>query len=96
MPMSEDQFQQRILDYCDLRGLLVFHDNDSRRNRSGFPDLVIAGDHGTIFAELKSETGKVRPEQQQWLMRLRAGGEAAYLWRPSDWPLIVQLLEAIR
>lgn len=94
--MSEAQFQQRIIDYCLLRGLLVFHDNDSRRNRAGFPDLVIVGDHGAIFAELKTDTGKVRPEQETWLLRLRAAGETAYIWRPSNWDLIVARLDAIR
>lgn len=94
--MSEAQFQQRIIDYCQLRGLLVFHDNDSRRNRAGFPDLVVAGAHGVIFAELKTETGKLRPEQETWLLKLRAAGSTAYLWRPSDWEAIVKRLDAIR
>lgn len=94
--MSEAQFQQRILDYCELRGLLVFHDNDSRRNRAGYPDLTIVGDRGVIFAELKTDTGRLRPDQETWLLRLRKAGATALVWRPQHWDLIVARLDAIR
>lgn len=94
--MSEAQFQQRILDYCALRGLLVFHDNDSRRNTAGFPDLVIAGSRGVIFAELKTDTGRVSVDQERWLLKLRQSHQAAYVWRPSHWQTIVERLETIR
>lgn len=94
--MSEDQFQTLILQYCQLRGLLVFHDNDSRRNKAGFPDLVIAGTRGVIFAELKKETGKLRPEQRSWLMKLSESGAQAYVWRPSMWDRVRARLDAIR
>lgn len=96
MAMSEAQFQQRIIDYCQLRGLLVFHDNDSRRDRAGYPDLTIVGDHGVIFAELKTDTGKLRPDQETWLLRLRRAGSTAYVWRPSQWDLVISRLDAIR
>lgn len=95
-PMSEDDFQRRILDYCQLRGLLVFHDNDSRRNVAGFPDLVIAGSRGVIYAELKTQTGRVSSDQEKWLLKLRESGQIAAVWRPSQWPLIVERLDAIR
>lgn len=94
--MSEAQFQQRIVDYCELRGLLVFHDNDSRRNNPGFPDLVIVGTHGVIFAELKSDTGRLRPEQETWLTALHHAGAIAALWRPSMWDKVRARLDAIR
>lgn len=96
LTMSEAQFQQRILDYCQLRGLLVFHDNDSRRNVAGFPDLVIVGSHGAIFAELKTDTGKLRPEQETWLVALHRAGLTAVVWRPSQWDLIRRRLDALR
>jgi hypothetical protein len=94
--MSEAQFQQRIIDYCELRGLLVFHDNDSRKNRAGFPDLVIVGAHGVIYAELKTDTGKLRPDQETWLLALRKAGANAVLWRPSMWDHVIARLDAIR
>lgn len=94
--MSEAELQNRILDLCDWLGVLAFHDNDSRRNRKGFLDLVLAGHRGTIFAELKSEKGKPTKEQIEWMDRLRESGEEVYLWRPSDWEEIVGCLKRIR
>ena len=94
--MSEKELQDRILELCDWLGLLAFHDNDSRKNRRGFPDLVIAGSKGTIFAELKNETRKATVEQVEWLDRLRQSGEEAYLWRPNNWEEIVGCLKRIR
>lgn len=83
--LSEDAFQRRILEYCQYRGLKVWHDNDSRRNDRGWPDLVIAGPERVLFRELKTDTGAVRPEQKAWLEALQAGGLDACVWRPKDW-----------
>lgn len=94
--ISEAAFQQVVIDYCSFRGLLVFHDNDSRRNRAGFPDLVIVGSRGYLFAELKTQTGRVRPDQQTWMDRLDDAGAPVRLWRPSDWPVIRMILDGIR
>lgn len=46
----------------------------------GFPDLVLVGRGRVIYAELKSSTGKVRPEQQVWLDALTAAGQEAHVW----------------
>jgi hypothetical protein len=81
---SERDFQRAVIDLIRWLGLHYFHDNDSRRNRAGFPDLVVAGQGGFIFRELKSETGRLRPEQLDWLSRLTQGGADAAIWRPSD------------
>jgi len=93
--MTEDQFQRALVDLCKWLGLLVYHNPDSRRSTAGFPDLVICGPKGTIFAELKSKTGRVRPEQKVWLERLRAGGQRAFLWRPTDFDEARRILQEI-
>jgi hypothetical protein len=82
--MLEADFQRAVIDLIRWLGLAYFHDNDSRRNRAGFPDLVIAGQGGFMFRELKSEKGRLRPEQLDWLARLTQGGADAAIWRPSD------------
>ena len=82
--MTERDLQRAVIDLCRWLGLAYFHDNDSRRNRAGFPDLVVCGSAGFLFRELKTETGRLRPEQLDWLSRLEQGGADAAIWRPSD------------
>jgi len=53
-----------------LAGFLVYHTHDSRRSEAGYPDLTITGKGRIIFAELKSERGRLRPEQSIWLATL--------------------------
>jgi hypothetical protein len=91
--LSERDFQRQVLALARLCGWDHYHTHDSRRSREGFPDLVLWHPiRGVIFAELKTETGRVRPEQEQVLVGLRAAGARAYLWRPSDWPMIEETL----
>lgn len=69
---------------------------------SGFPDLVLVrakhkgfGNQVTeiIFAEIKSETGKLTSEQKEWRDILDDGlRDYWYLWRPSDRAKIEEIL----
>jgi hypothetical protein len=90
--MSEAEWQRTVTEYATLRGWRWFHDNDSRLNRSGLPDLLMVRTGRIVFAELKSEKGRVRPEQQDWLNDLEVCCVEAYLWRPSDWPVVERVL----
>ena len=59
---------------------------------SGFPDLVLVHPGNTaarlqaqvIYAELKTQRGKLTAGQQGWLDALQAAGQTAVVWRPSD------------
>lgn len=84
--LSETQLQGLVTDLATQLGFLWFHDHDSRRNKAGLPDLILVHPRTgrTIYAELKSATGKERPDQTKWLAALRIRNEA-YLWRPADW-----------
>lgn len=94
---SEAEFQQQVLDLAQLGGWSAYHTHDSRRSQAGWPDLVLCRPPELIFAELKSETGKVSPEQQQWVDDLNACGQEAVIWRPSDLaPIIIQRLSRRR
>ena len=91
--IAESVFLRAVIEIALDGGWLVFHDEDSRKNRPGFPDLVMAREGRTIFAELKSQRGRVRPEQQRWLDELaKTPGTEVYLWRPSDLDSIIQML----
>lgn len=89
---TEADFQAKVTDMCDLLGLKWHHETDSRKSKKGWPDLVIAGPHHVIFTELKTETGKVSPDQQEWIDTLSNAGATIEVWRPSDWDRIERIL----
>ena len=91
--MSEQELENAIIDLADAYQLHYHHDRPARtkdswrtaiRGQKGFPDLVIVGTR-TVYAELKSAKGRLSPEQQTWLTRLRNTGAEVYVWRPADW-----------
>lgn len=82
--MSEDDLMGHIARLCRDLGLLAYHTHDSRRSRAGFPDWAIVGPGGLLFRECKDEARKPTLEQEKWLAALRAAGQDAGLWRPSD------------
>lgn len=84
-----------VTDLCDWRRLQWYHTHDSRRSPSGFPDLVIVGPGGCIFAELKSAKGKVTATQQTWIDALKTAGQWVEVWRPDDWPHVVDTLKTL-
>ncbi|WP_041574508.1 VRR-NUC domain-containing protein [Cellulomonas gilvus] len=85
--MTEKALQAHVLTLARTTGWLVYHTHDSRRSQPGFPDLVLvhARRATVLYRELKTETGRIRPEQRQWLTALAEAGADAAVWRPSDW-----------
>jgi hypothetical protein len=78
---------------AELQALVVdlAHTHDWRVTATsipGWPAIVLLGHNRALFIELKSETGRVRPEQREVIGHLRAAGLDARIWRPSDWPSI--------
>ena len=59
MKQTEAQFQAAVIQYAELKGWMVYHTHDSRGSRPGFPDLTMVRDGVLIFAELKSERGRL-------------------------------------
>jgi len=52
---------------------------------AGFPDLVLVRGDRLIFAELKSQRGRVSATQEIWLGLLRTvPGVEVYVWKPED------------
>lgn len=70
--------------------LAIHYNRDSRRIRrdhpfrAGFPDLVIAGPGGVLFAEIKGKDDTVSAEQRTWLARLAGAGAIAVVWEALD------------
>jgi putative heme degradation protein len=91
---SETQFMQQVTQLAQYYSWRIYHTHDSRRSPAGFPDLVLVRPPELIFAELKTEKGRVRPEQADWLADLEAVARVlavegvraldVCLWRPSQ------------
>jgi hypothetical protein len=94
---SERAFQTAVVEYAKLCGWKAFHPFDSRRSEPGWPDLALVRHGMLLFAELKTERGRVSPVQRDWLEALEAvsawtNAVEVRLWRPSDWPEIERVL----
>ena len=92
--ISEKAFQQSVIGLAHDYGFeLVYHTHDSRRSVPGFPDLVIVGHGRCIFAELKTERGRLSEAQKEWLASLEeCAGVESFVWKPSDWDEIHAVL----
>ncbi len=91
--LAETPFQEQVIELAQRAGWWWWHDTDSRRNRSGLPDLILVRPPRIVFAELKREKGRVRPKQATVLELLsRCPGVESYLWRPSDWDTLKAVL----
>jgi hypothetical protein len=85
--MTECELLAEIVRLCDTYSLLCYHAYDSRKSVGrGFPDLVIIGAGGVVFAELKSARGRLTTSQRLWGYRLTASGQRFEVWRPRDYP----------
>ena len=91
--LSEKDFQQAVRDLAVLLGWTVWCTWDSRRSPAGEPDLRMVRPPRVIFAELKTEKGRLTQMQAE-VGELLAGcpGVEYYLWRPGDWDEIAGVL----
>ncbi len=65
----------------------VFFETPVGADGKGWPDLVLVRDN-ILFRELKSEKGRLDPDQQLWRDRLIAAGMDWGVWKPSSWAKI--------
>lgn len=93
--MSEHDEQCAVIEYCDMRGIPIFHiPNGGKRAkaeaarfkaegvRPGVPDLCIPvarGRYHSLYIEMKAPGGKPTEAQVEWIHRLRSEGMCAYV-----------------
>ena len=102
--LSEAQFQRQVEDLAAIYGWQWMHIRPGLNQRgtwrtpisgamgAGWPDLVLVKADRMIFAELKSERGKLTASQVKVLNALEATGHQVFCWHPSDWDNIVEVL----
>lgn len=99
--VTEADFQSTVLDLARVTGWMVAHFRPARTDKGwrtpvaadgkGFPDLVLVRDR-VIFAELKSDRGRMSADQHAWIGALTEAGAEAYVWRPDDFDQIAATL----
>lgn len=101
--MAEKELQVAVEQVLTTLGYYWFHDpnpdtNQARMPEPGFPDICavhpLTG--ATIFIELKTEKGRMKPAQLKWMDAL-AKGPALYLGpvRPHQFDLLVDKLREL-
>jgi hypothetical protein len=101
--MTEAEFKNWVIAIAQMYGWLIHHDLPAQyasgrwatttQGFAGFPDLVLAHKSGQVlFAELKTEKGKLSTRQQIWLDVLDISNVENYVWRPSDKEFITHRL----
>lgn len=91
LDISEKDFQAAVIALATRNGWEYWHCYDSRKSRDGWPDLAFWRDR-FFLCELKKESGRLTKEQQATIDGLRAAGACVYIFRPSDWPRILEAL----
>lgn len=89
---SEADFQRQVLKLAALCGWRAYHTWTSIHSAAGFPDLVLVRQPRVLFVELKRDGRRPTAPQQLWLDDLEACGQEVYVWRPSDWQTITEVL----
>ncbi len=88
---TEKEFQAAVVQEAKKLGWRVYHTHDSRKSAAGFPDLCMVRER-VVFAELKTEDGRLTADQANWFEDLAAACAEVHAWRPSHWPDILRVL----
>ena len=94
--LTEKAFQQQIVDLAGYYGWAHFHPFDMRRSDPGWPDLTLARTPELVFAEVKTERGRLTRAQVYWIELLLSCGQEVHVWRPSDFARIHERLKRPR
>lgn len=101
--IPESAFQAQVLHLAALKGWRSAHFRTAQDKRGrwltavagdgkGFPDTVLLRGDRIVIAELKAELGRTTAEQREWLDAWRTAGAEVFIWRPSDFDHIVEVL----
>ena len=89
---SEKELSLMVRQLASLKGWKVYHTFYSMFSDAGFPDLCLCRGDRLVFMELKTEKGKVSQAQKEWLEALALTKCEVFVFRPSEWESIVEVL----
>ena len=93
IPISEASFLQQVKALAYLHSWDCHHASPTQTAKGrwltsgavGFPDLVLCHKvKGLIFAELKSDMGRLSDSQELWSQAINENGAEHHVWRPKD------------
>ncbi len=90
--VTESQFQDQVSDLARKCGSWVMHHRVSLGTQAGWPDLTLIRGTELLFMELKTQTGRVSAAQADVHERLIVAGQRVFVFRPSDFDEIHDLL----
>ena len=91
-PGGEASFQRAVVEYARYCGWKVFWTYNSRHSPPDDLDLRMVRPPRVVFAELKTDKGKLTPGQAETIELLKQTPVEVHLWRPSMWPEIERVL----
>jgi hypothetical protein len=93
--VTEKMWQRQVESWARRAGWLPYHTHNSMGSTSGFPDLVLLRPRTSevIYAELKTDRGKLSQPQLLWIDALKACGQRVFVWRPSDEQVVQETLQ---
>jgi hypothetical protein len=107
IPLTESEFQRQVVQLAENNGWDWMHIGRVGKHAAngakgtlgtGWPDLVLVRGHRLIFAELKAESAPLPSTEQRKVLQVLWGlmegipEIGVYVWRPSDLPLILEVL----
>lgn len=91
---KESEIQKGILDYLRMNRIMAWRNNSGaikvgdrfiRMGQKGMPDIIGVLQGGRMLAiEVKTAIGRVSPEQEEMLLRLKNAGALAFVARSLD------------
>lgn len=88
--LSEKEIQEQIVGYLRLRGWEVseirerYAAGQGRYSQPGIPDVYCIKGGRSVWLEVKTRTGKVRPAQVEWHERHKNAGGEVYVVRSVE------------
>jgi hypothetical protein len=108
--ITEEQFSTQVESLLNMFGWHWAHFRPARTEKGwrtaisgmgkGFPDYICLRGERMVIMELKSEKGKVSPEQKAWYDKfiesrqhyVKGDFPEVYIWRPVDFDSIIECL----
>lgn len=95
LKISEQTLQSAVIATARALGWRVAHFRPAKTEKgwrtpveadgAGWPDLTLVRRERLLFAELKSASGSLDPEQTVWLRALQQTGAEVVVWDDRDW-----------